>query len=122
MDAAAFLRRGNGAAAEAAFCTPDMAHEWLNRQRRAFDESLGQGRYLSRRPPVGSGTVSLRDLLWLCKAAHALAGEGARFSGGRWNLVERPTVYTEAVLSLAVLEALIHLDLPFQISAIICAV
>jgi RES domain-containing protein len=50
----------------------------------------------------------------LCKAAHiALDGdEGARLWGGRWNSVGRPMVYTAATPSLAVLEVLVHLDLP----------
>lgn len=49
----------------------------------------------------------------LCKAAHAaLDGEGARMWGGRWNLPARAMVYTAATPSLAVLEVLVHLDLP----------
>ena len=49
----------------------------------------------------------------LCKAAHAaLDGEGARLWGGRWNRSGRPMVYTAASPSLAVLEVLVHLDLP----------
>jgi RES domain-containing protein len=49
----------------------------------------------------------------LCKAAHvALDGEGARLWGGRWNTPGRPMVYTAASPSLAVLEVLVHLDLP----------
>ena len=49
----------------------------------------------------------------LCKATHiALDGEGARLWGGRWNSAGRPTVYTAATPSLAVLEVLVHLDLP----------
>jgi len=49
----------------------------------------------------------------LCKAAHAaLDGEGARLWGGRWNRAGRPMVYTAASPSLAVLEVLVHLDLP----------
>lgn len=49
----------------------------------------------------------------LCKSAHvALDGEGARRWGGRWNSVGRPMVYTAASPSLAVLEVLVHLDLP----------
>ncbi|MFE8108238.1 RES family NAD+ phosphorylase [Sphingomonas melonis] len=49
----------------------------------------------------------------LCKAAHAaLDGEGARMWGGRWNSPGRAMVYTAATPSLAVLEVLVHLDLP----------
>ncbi|BAK65191.1 hypothetical protein SLG_05160 [Sphingobium sp. SYK-6] len=49
----------------------------------------------------------------LCKAAHvALDGEGARLWGGRWNSAGRPMVYTAASPGLAVLEVLVHLDLP----------
>lgn len=49
----------------------------------------------------------------LCKAVHAaLDGEGARLWGGRWNTPGRPMVYTAASPSLAVLEVLVHLDLP----------
>lgn len=49
----------------------------------------------------------------LCKAAHiALDGEGARLWGGRWNSPGRPMVYCAASPSLAVLEVLVHLDLP----------
>lgn len=49
----------------------------------------------------------------LAKAAFtALDGEGARLYGGRWNAPGRPMVYTAASPSLAVLEVLVHLDLP----------
>ncbi|WBQ19097.1 RES family NAD+ phosphorylase [Sphingobium yanoikuyae] len=49
----------------------------------------------------------------LCKAAHvALDGEGARLWGGRWNSAGRPMVYAAATPSLAVLEVLVHLDVP----------
>lgn len=49
----------------------------------------------------------------LCKAVHsALDGEGARLWGGRWNSAGRPMVYAAASPSLAVLEVLVHLDLP----------
>jgi RES domain-containing protein len=52
----------------------------------------------------------------LCKAAHiALDGEGARLWGGRWNSAGRPMVYTAATPSLAVLEVLVHLDLPAEL-------
>jgi len=49
----------------------------------------------------------------LCNAAFtALDGEGARLYGGRWNSAGRPMVYTAASPSLALLEVLVHLDLP----------
>lgn len=52
----------------------------------------------------------------LCKAAHiALDGEGARLWGGRWDSAGRPMVYTAATPSLAVLEILVHLDLPAEL-------
>lgn len=37
-------------------------------------------------------------------------GEGARLYGGRWNSPGHAAVYTSLNLSLAVLEALVHLD------------
>ena len=42
----------------------------------------------------------------------ALDGEGARLLGGRWNSPGRPAVYAAANPSLAVLEVMVHLDLP----------
>ena len=42
----------------------------------------------------------------------ALDGEGARLLGGRWNSPGRPAIYTAASPSLAVLEVMVHLDLP----------
>lgn len=49
----------------------------------------------------------------IAKAAYAdLDGEGARLYGGRWNSPGRPMLYTAANPSLAVLEVLVHLDLP----------
>lgn len=49
----------------------------------------------------------------LAKAAFtALDGEGARLYGGRWNSPGRPMIYAAASPSLAVLEVLVHLDLP----------
>lgn len=49
----------------------------------------------------------------IAKAAHVgLDGEGARLYGGRWNSPGRPMLYTAASPSLAVLEVLVHLDLP----------
>jgi RES domain-containing protein len=50
----------------------------------------------------------------LCKrayAARAFDGEGARLSGGRWNLPGTAVVYTSATLSLAALEMLVHVDI-----------
>jgi RES domain-containing protein len=41
--------------------------------------------------------------------AKAWDGEGARLSGGRWNSVGTPVVYTSATLSLALVEILVHL-------------
>ena len=43
--------------------------------------------------------------------AHALAGLGARKYGGRWNSKGVAVVYTSESLELAVLEALVHLDM-----------
>jgi RES domain-containing protein len=52
----------------------------------------------------------------LAKAAFAaLDGEGARLYGGRWNSPGRPMVYAAATPSLAVLEVLVHLDLPTEL-------
>lgn len=52
----------------------------------------------------------------LCKALHAaLDGEGARLWGGRWNSPGRSMVYAAASPSLAVLEVLVHLDLPAEL-------
>lgn len=52
----------------------------------------------------------------LCKAAHvALDGEGARLWGGRWNSAGMAMVYAAATPSLAVLEILVHLDLPAEL-------
>ncbi|MEH0198308.1 RES family NAD+ phosphorylase [Caulobacter sp. CCNWLY153] len=49
----------------------------------------------------------------IAKAAHVgLDGEGARLYGGRWNSPGRPMLYAAASPSLAVLEVLVHLDLP----------
>ena len=42
----------------------------------------------------------------------ALDGEGARLFGGRWNSPGRPAIYAAATPSLAVLEVIVHLDLP----------
>lgn len=52
----------------------------------------------------------------LAKAAFtALDGEGARLYGGRWNSPGRPVIYAAASPSLAVLEVLVHLDLPAEL-------
>lgn len=45
----------------------------------------------------------------------ALDGEGARLWGGRWNSAGMPMVYAAATPSLAVLEVLVHLDLPAEL-------
>lgn len=46
----------------------------------------------------------------LCKEAHARAldGEGNRRTGARWNSPGRPVLYCSEVLSLAVVETLVH--------------
>jgi RES domain-containing protein len=49
----------------------------------------------------------------LIRAAHvakAFEGHGARLYGGRWNPKGVAVVYTSASLSLAVLEALVHVE------------
>jgi RES domain-containing protein len=52
----------------------------------------------------------------LAKAAFAqLDDEGARLFGGRWNSAGRPAIYAAASPSLAVLEVLVHLDLPAEL-------
>ena len=55
-------------------------------------------------------------VLWrLSKAAHAktaLDGEGARIVGGRWNRRGRRAVYLSEHLSAAVLELLVHIEIP----------
>ncbi len=43
-------------------------------------------------------------------AASAFSGEGAAFSGGRWNSRGIHMVYTSATASLAALETLVHLN------------
>src|SRR5277367_1816939 len=49
----------------------------------------------------------------LCRRPFAvLDGEGARRFGGRWNSPGRPVVYLADHPALAVLEVLVHLDLP----------
>lgn len=44
-----------------------------------------------------------------------LAGEGARLVGGRWNSPLIPAVYLAEEPALAVLETLVHLDLPLEL-------
>ncbi len=39
-----------------------------------------------------------------------LSGEGASISGGRWNAPGTPLIYTSSSISLAILEAQVHLD------------
>lgn len=50
--------------------------------------------------------------MWrICHERHAttaLGGEGARLSGGRWNLKGDPMAYTAEALSLAALELFVH--------------
>ncbi|MGH7842082.1 MAG: RES family NAD+ phosphorylase [Candidatus Binataceae bacterium] len=49
----------------------------------------------------------------LCRRAFAaLDGEGARLYGGRWNSPGHSIVYTSQNLSLAVLQIIVHLELP----------
>ena len=51
----------------------------------------------------------------LCRQAFAaLDGAGARQAGGRWNRVGQAIVYTSENLALAVLEIIVHLDLPIE--------
>jgi len=55
----------------------------------------------------------------LVKALHAptaFGGEGAARTGGRWNSRGQHVVYASATQSLAVLEALVHLDFPIVFS------
>lgn len=48
------------------------------------------------------------------KVHAALDGEGARSYGGRWNSPGQPVIYTANSAALAVLEVLVHLDLPLD--------
>jgi RES domain-containing protein len=49
----------------------------------------------------------------IARRPHAdLSGEGARLVGGRWNSPRVPAVYLAEEPALAVLEILVHLDLP----------
>lgn len=57
----------------------------------------------------------MRRVWRLCKrryAASAFDGEGARRYGGRWNPPGLRVVYTSETISLAALEALVHVDPP----------
>ena len=47
-----------------------------------------------------------------CYLATAFSGEGARLSGGRWNMPGQAMVYTSSSLSLATLEVMVHLEDP----------
>jgi RES domain-containing protein len=44
--------------------------------------------------------------------SNALSGEGARITGGRWNVPGYRAVYTSAHISLAILEILVHAGEP----------
>jgi RES domain-containing protein len=48
------------------------------------------------------------------RALAALDGAGARLYGGRWNRPGQSVVYTAAHLSLALLEVMVHLELPVE--------
>lgn len=52
----------------------------------------------------------------LCRALHvALDGEGSRLAGGRWNSMGTAVIYAAEHPALAVLEILVHLDLPAEL-------
>ena len=52
----------------------------------------------------------------VCRRPFAdLTGEGARRFGGRWNRKGWPVVYFAEHPALAVLEVLVHLDLPIEL-------
>jgi RES domain-containing protein len=42
--------------------------------------------------------------------SHDLSGKGAEITGGRWNAVGTPMVYTSPAISLALLETLVHFN------------
>ncbi|MEM1233582.1 MAG: RES family NAD+ phosphorylase, partial [Pseudomonadota bacterium] len=51
----------------------------------------------------------------ICRRKWAdLSGEGARRHGGRWNSPGRPAVYLSEHPALALLEIMVHLDLPLE--------
>lgn len=43
-------------------------------------------------------------------AADDLSGEGAEQTGGRWNRVGTPMVYTSSTRAIATLETIVHLN------------
>ena len=47
--------------------------------------------------------------IYASTAAEAFSGEGSRLTGGRWNMIDTPVVYTSWARSLAILETLVHL-------------
>ena len=44
------------------------------------------------------------------RAGSAFDGAGAKYTGGRWNPVGTPVVYTSGSLALAAMEMLVHLE------------
>ena len=55
----------------------------------------------------------MKPAFHLCKTKHlanAMAGEGARLAGGRWNSPGLPVVYAAFSLSLTTLEVMVHLE------------
>ncbi len=90
--------------------------------RIGWPDAPFSGRHRSWRPkrrdPLGTNWSRHRRLIVhrLAKAAFTrLDGEGARLFGGRWNSAGRPAIYAAASPSLAVLEVLVHLDLPAEL-------
>lgn len=61
-------------------------------------------------PETGEPTLRLWRLVKADYAASAFDGEGAFRFGGRWNSCGQRIAYTSGVLSLALLEILVHLD------------
>jgi RES domain-containing protein len=53
--------------------------------------------------------------------ASAFTGEGARRFGGRWNSKGVAVIYTSESVSLAVLEILVHLEMPQMLDAYLIA-